>query len=190
MIATQTLLGWLWALMGVYWLISARGTKTKKTEVNEAPTSRLLRLLLLALMFTLLLTDRLRVGPLAWRFVPESTWIRWVGIALTVVGLALCAWARHHLGEYWSDKVVLKVDHQLIRSGPYGFLRHPIYSGVLLGVAGSALAIGEWRGLVVLAVMTVNYWVKAGREERILSGKFGDAFEEHKQQTGFLVPRL
>ncbi len=187
MIPTQTILAWLWAVLGVYWLISALGTK--KTEVNEAPASRLPRLILLCLMFTMLLTDRLRVGPLASRFVPESLWLRWTGIALTVAGLALCAWARHHLGAYWSDKVALKVDHQLIRSGPYTFLRHPIYSGVLLGVVGTALAIGEWRGLVVLVVMAANYWVKAGREESILSSKFGEAFTEYKRQAGFLLPK-
>jgi protein-S-isoprenylcysteine O-methyltransferase Ste14 len=188
MISTQTILGWMWAAMAVYWLVGAAGTK--KTEVNEAPASRILRLMLLCLMFTMLLTDRLRIGPLAWRFVPEQSWTRWAGTAITAAGLAFSVWARHHLGEYWSDKVVLKVDHQLIRSGPYSFLRHPIYSGVLLAIAGSALAIGEWRGVVVLAVMTINYWVKASREDRILSGKFGDAFDEHRRQAGFLVPKL
>jgi protein-S-isoprenylcysteine O-methyltransferase Ste14 len=187
MIRTQTILVWLWAGMGVYWLIGA--LRTRKTEVNESATPRLLRLILLCLMFTLLLTDWLRVGPLAWRLVPDYNWTRWVGVALTVAGLALAIWARHHLGEYWSDKVALKVDHRLIRSGPYAFLRHPIYSGVLLGVAGSALAIGEWRGLAVLGVMTVNYWVKGGREEIILSAKFGEAFAEYKRRAGFLVPK-
>jgi protein-S-isoprenylcysteine O-methyltransferase Ste14 len=187
MIRTQTILASLWALLGVYWLISALGTK--ETEVDEASTSRLLRLILLFLMFTLLLTDRLRVGPLGRRFVPDDSWIRSVGIALTVAGLGLSVWARRHLGEYWSDKVALKVDHQLIRSGPYAFLRHPIYSGVLLGVAGSALAIGEWRGIVVFAVMTFNYWLKARREERILSGQFGESFANYKRQAGFLTPK-
>jgi protein-S-isoprenylcysteine O-methyltransferase Ste14 len=186
MIRTQTILAWVWAMMGVYWLISALGAK--KTEVDEPAILRLFRLTLLCLMFTLLLTERPRVGPLSWRFVRDYAWMRWVGIVLTVAGLALSVWARHHLGEYWSDKVVLKVDHQLIRSGPYAFLRHPIYSGVLLGVAGSALAIGEWRGVVVLIVMAVNYWVKARREERILSSKFGESFTEYRRQAGFLLP--
>ena len=174
--------------MGVYWLVNALGTK--KTEASEAPASRLLRLVLLCLMFTLLLTDGLRVGWLAWRFIPDSDWIRWIGIAVTGTGLALCVWARRHLGEYWSDKVALKVDHQLIRSGPYSLLRHPIYCGVLLGIAGTAFAIGEWRGLVVLVVMTVNYWIKAAREDRILAVKFGAAFDEHRRRAGFLLPKL
>ena len=187
MIRTQTILVWLWVLFAVYWLASARGTK--KTEVDEASTSRFLRLVLLSLMFTLLLTDRLRVGLLGRRFAPDYSAIRWAGIVLTVAGLGLSVWARRHLGEYWSDKVALKVDHQLIRSGPYAFLRHPIYSGVLFGVAGSALAIGEWRGIAVLAVMSLNYGLKARREERILQGKFGQSFAEYRRQAGFLAPK-
>src|SRR5215813_8580932 len=130
MIPTQTLLGWFWAALGIYWVLSA--LRTKRTEVNEARTSRLLRLALLCAMFTVLLTDRGRVGVLAQRFVPESAGLRVTGIAVTIAGLSLAAWARHHLGANWSDKVVLKVDHELIRTGPYSFLRHPIYSGVLL----------------------------------------------------------
>jgi protein-S-isoprenylcysteine O-methyltransferase Ste14 len=187
MIPTQTILTSIWALMGIYWLLSA--LRTKKTEINEVPAWRIMRLSLLCVVFTLLLTDRLRIGVLSRRFMPDYVWNRWIGIALTLAGLAICVWARHHLGEYWSDKVVLKVDHQLIRSGPYAFLRHPIYSGVLLAIAGSALAIGEWRGVLALLIMTTNYWVKARREERILSGKFGSAFEEHRLRTGFLVPK-
>ncbi len=185
---TQTILGWTWALMGVYWLLSA--LRTKKTEINEAQGWRIMRLSLLCVVFTLLLTDRLRIGFLGWRFVPEYSWNQWIGIALTLAGLAICVWARQHLGEYWSDKVVLKVDHQLIRSGPYAFLRHPIYSGVLLAIAGSALAIGEWRGVLALLAMTINYWVKARREDSILSLKFGDEFEEHKRRAGLLLPRF
>lgn len=188
MMGTQIILNWMWAALGVYWLVSAYGTK--KIEVNEASSSRLLRLSIMCLVFTMLLSDRLRYGLLGWRFVRSNDAIRWTGVGLTAIGLLLCVWARHHLGEYWSDKVVLKVDHQLIRSGPYARLRHPIYSGVLLGVAGTALAIGEWRGLVALVVMASNYFVKAKREERILTSRFGTDFAKYKVHAGFLLPRF
>lgn len=188
MVGTQTILSWMWGGLGIYWLVSA--WKTKKTEVNEATWSRLLRLSILCLMFTMLLTQRFRYGPLAWRFVPDSDVLRWVGIGLTVAGLLVCVWARHHLGAYWSDKVALKVDHQLIRSGPYAYLRHPIYSGVLLAVTGTALAIGEWRGVTALVVMAINYFVKAKREERILAARFGEDFAKYKLHAGFLLPRF
>jgi len=151
---------------------------------------RRLRLILLVVMFMLLLTDHLRFGWLGSRFVPRVPWLEWLGIALTAAGFALCVWARIHLGQYWSDKIGLKADHRLIRSGPYATLRHPIYSGVLLAITGSTLAIGEWRCVVVFAVMLVNYCIKAAREDRLLAAAFGDAFREHARQAGFLLPRL
>jgi protein-S-isoprenylcysteine O-methyltransferase Ste14 len=69
-------------------------------------------------------------------------------------------------------------------------MRHPIYSGVLLGVAGTALVLGEVRGVVAFVMLLVNYSIKAKREERILGHKFGEEFEFHRKQTGFLLPKF
>jgi protein-S-isoprenylcysteine O-methyltransferase Ste14 len=86
--------------------------------------------------------------------------------------------------------VILQTEHRLISSGPYSCMRHPLYSGVLLGVLGTALVLGEWRGLVAFAVLLLNYVIKAKREERILAERFGADFSSHLQSTGFLLPRL
>lgn len=86
--------------------------------------------------------------------------------------------------------VEIKVGHQLIRSGPYAYMRHPIYSGVLLGVAGTALVLGEWRGILAFTILLANYAVKADHEERLLTDEFGEEFEAHKKPTGFLIPRF
>ena len=183
-----TILKGLWAAFGVYWLGSAFWTKKASTREHDA--LRVLRLAILAITFILLLTNWLRVGRLGSRFVPDADFIRWTGIGVTVSALLLCVWARLHLGSNWSDKVLLKVDHQLVRSGPYAFLRHPIYTGVLLGISGTALAVGEWRGIVALALMGANYFVKARREESILLSRFGQDFEAHRRRAGFLFPRI
>jgi len=184
---TGNILSGMWLALGAYWFASAWATK--KTEVNEAPVTRWLRFVLLCFVFTLLLTSRFRMGVLALRFVPDNAEVRIVGYGLTAAGMLLCVWARRRLGAYWSDKVALKVHHQLVRSGPYAHLRHPIYSGVLLAMAGTALAIGEWRGLLALAIMLVNYVLKARREERLLASHFGDEFAAYREQAGFLVPK-
>ena len=184
---TQLILNCMWGAFGFYWLRNARHSGSSVTR--EASWWRVMRLLILAFTFTLLLSPWLRIGPLGWRFMPFSEVGAGVGVMMTAFGIGLCVWARVHLGKYWSDKVVLKVDHRLIRSGPYQFLRHPIYSGVLLGIAGTTLAIGEWRGLVALTVASVNYFFKARREERILAGQFGEEFTDYTKQAGFLAPR-
>jgi len=188
MIRAGTIVELCWIALGLYWVISA--LSTKKVAVNESTGLRVFRLTMLALMLILLMTDWLRIGPLAWRFVPRHSEVVWLGTGLTAVGVALAIWARWNLGRNWSDKVVLKVDHELIRSGPYRYLRHPIYTGVLLALAGTALTIGEWRGVAALVLLGTNYCVKAVKEEKILAANFGDAFAEYKRETGFLLPGL
>lgn len=181
------ILKWTWIFFGLYWLTAA--IRTKKAATREMTVWRVLRFAILALTMILLLTNWLSFGPLRWRLFPDHSWIRQLGVALTVTGLLLCVWARLHLGTYWSDRVVLKVDHELVQSGPYSHLRHPIYSGVLLAIAGTALVVGEWRGVVALLVMSVNYCVKARREERILARLFGEEFAIYQQRSGFLAPK-
>jgi len=184
---TIAILDWMWGAFGVYWLVRAWGTGNSLT--HEQPLWRLSRLLILALTFILLLSPWLRIGLLAERFVPDARITQAMGLILTAAGILLAVWARWHLGKFWSDKIVLKVDHRLIRSGPYAHLRHPIYSGVLLGIAGTALAIGEWRGLLALAVLGTNYFMKARQEERILAAQFGETFAEYRRHAGFVLPR-
>jgi len=179
---------WLWIALGAYWLISA--TRSGKSKTDENPKYRLLRLAILAMTFTLLLSPWLRIGPLAWRFVPDSLVLRVAGVAITGLGLSVTVWARICLGRNWSDKVVLKEDHELIRSGPYAYIRHPIYAGVLCGIAGTALTIGELRGGVAFALLFTTYAIKAKKEEQILARAFGSAFANHMRDTGFLLPRF
>ena len=177
-----------WGVLGVYWLITA--LDTKKVAVNETAGLRVFRLGMLAFLLVLMMTKSLDFGALRWRFVPPNSTTPWTGVLLTAMGVCVAIWARWNLGRNWSDKVVLKVDHELIRSGPYRYLRHPIYTGVLLAFAGTALTIGELRGLLALAALAANYYVKATREEKVLAANFGEAFAEHKRRTGFFLPGL
>jgi protein-S-isoprenylcysteine O-methyltransferase Ste14 len=188
MIPAARALDILWSVLGIYWLYGVLGTK--KIAVDENSGLRVVRLSILTFTLVLVLTNWLRTGILARRFVVDRPGVDWFGVVLTGLGVGLAIWARWNLGQNWSDKVVLKVDHELIRSGPYAYLRHPIYSGVLLAIAGTALAIGEWRGVVAFVMMSTNYLVKAWREERVLAGQFGEQFTEYRKRAGFLLPRL
>lgn len=181
-------LKWTWVAFGVYWLIAARREKAART--TESPIYRIFRLLLLVITFTLLFAEWTAVGFLGRHFFPQTQLLAYIGFASALAGMAIAVWARISLGHYWSDKIVLKVDHQLVRSGPYARMRHPIYSGVLLGVAGSALVVDEWRGVLALLLLLANYTVKAKREDTILAEAFAQDFEVHKKSAGFLLPRL
>jgi protein-S-isoprenylcysteine O-methyltransferase Ste14 len=177
-----------WYAFGLYWLIT--WLRVKRTKATETFLHRLSTLLPMILVFELLFSNWLRIGPLRLRFVPAETWISWAGIALTSLGVALAIWARYCLGQYWSARVTLKEDHQIIRSGPYAFVRHPIYTGMLLAAMGTTLVIGEWRGILAVLLMLAAHSHKARREESLLTREFGDEYASYRRNTGFLFPRL
>jgi protein-S-isoprenylcysteine O-methyltransferase Ste14 len=182
------ILRYVWIVFGLYWV--AAGTKSMAARTSEPQLNRFVRLGILIGVFLMLFSTGIAVGFLAKRFLPQVAAISYFGFAATLVGLAIALWARIHLGQYWSDKVVLKVDHQLIRTGPYASMRHPIYSGVLLGVLGTAMVLGEWRGAVAFLLLLTNYAIKARREEKILAQQFGLEFTVHRKHTGFLLPKF
>jgi protein-S-isoprenylcysteine O-methyltransferase Ste14 len=174
-----------WAGLGLYWVAPQKAARS-----GEYRFYRVLRLLVGAMTFALLFWNKTGVGFLGTRFLPPSLEIMRVGFAGALVGLALAAWARIHLGQYWSDKVVILTDHHLVRNGPYARIRHPIYSGVLLGIAGTATVVGEWRGILAFLLMLINYTIKAKREDEILSECFGQEFREYQARAGLLLPRI
>jgi len=177
------LCGLAWTMLSLYWV-----APRKETHSGEYRFYRLLRLLIGALTFALLFWQKMGVGFLGQRFLPPSFAVKSVGFAVTLIGLTVTAWARVHLGQYWSDKVVIQPQHRLIRTGPYARVRHPIYFGVLFGIAGTALVVGEWRALASLLLMSINYTVKAKKEDKILSECFGEEFRSYQRNTGMLLP--
>ena len=178
----------LWLLFGAYWLVSA--LKRKKTKQRETFLQRFGYVLPLALGFYLLSQPQARHGWLGSRFVPAGRFGEWLGVLLTAVGIGVAFWARWHLGSKWSGTVTLKEGHELIRTGPYRSIRHPIYTGILLGILGTAITFGEIRALLMVAIVWLSFYIKARREESFLSQEFGPRFTEHKQHTGMFLPRF
>jgi protein-S-isoprenylcysteine O-methyltransferase Ste14 len=132
--------------------------------------------------------NRLGVGLLGWRLLPDDPETFFVGLGLLVAGLAFAIWARVHLGRNWSGTVTIKVDHELIRSGPYRFVRHPIYTGILVGMLGTAIALGEVRGFAGLAFVVVAFEIKLRREEAWLTQRFGAAYRDYQHDVKGLIP--
>ncbi len=177
-----------WILFIVYWAVSA--LKTRRTVQKESLLSRYGIVVLELLGFALLFSKRGDIGVLG-RHVLHQTYAQAItGVVLTWIGIAIALWARWHLGQYWSARITLKEDHQLIRTGPYAYFRHPIYSGIDLAAIGGALAIDRWRCVAGVCLIVLGYWIKARREEKMLAAQFGEAFEEHRRQTGFLIPKF
>ena len=160
-----------WYLFAAHW--ATTWLHVKRTKTAETFASRLTTILPMVLAFELLFSTSLRVGPLRLRFVPAETRIAWSGIALTSLGVAIAIWARYCIGQYWSSRVTLKEGHRLTCSGPYAYVRHPIYTGMLLAAMGTAVMIGEWRGVLAVLVMWAAHSYKALREEALLQTDSG-----------------
>ena len=179
----------LWLVWIAYWRISA--ADVKPTQRHESPGSRAAHLLPLLVAAVLLwIRGDAEDGWLFQHFLRPSVMKFWVGTAITAAGLGFSAWARIHLGRNWSATVTVKEDHELIRTGPYAIVRHPIYTGVLFGFIGTAFAIGQWRGVLAVAIVFVAFWRKLRLEERWMSETFGEDYRRYRERTKALIPFL
>jgi len=182
------LAGLAWAVFLFYWLVSAR--KLKKVKQREAYGERLGEIAFMTAAYTFVFNGIFGHGWLGRRFLPVSDAIGETGFLITVIGVALAIWARSNLGENWSATVTLKEGHELILSGPHRYIRHPVYTGMLVAFAGSVLALGEFRGFISFAIAITSFYLKARKEERFLTQEFGEIFNDHVRRTGMFLPSL
>jgi protein-S-isoprenylcysteine O-methyltransferase Ste14 len=175
----------LWVPFIAYWVIAARDTRHTRVTAGSSPFRGALYITGGALIF---LSPSL--GFLDDRFVPAVVEVGAAGWLLTVLGMLFSVWARVALGRNWSGTVVLKEGQELISSGPYALVRHPIYTGLLIALAGSALYDGRVRALVGLALFAIGFTLKARAEEGLLEGEFGDEYRAYRARTPMLIPSL
>ena len=116
-------------------------------------------------------------------------WLDWMLLAVAVAGLAFTWWARIHLGALWSARVTRKDDHRIVDTGPYGIVRHPIYTGILAALYATVLAFPGPFNLLGAIVLTVSFVVKYRLEERFLMQELGpEAYEGYRRRVPALVP--
>jgi protein-S-isoprenylcysteine O-methyltransferase Ste14 len=174
-----------WVAWLIYWWVSARNVK---------PTQWQEPLLAQALHRVPLIVAAILLGAPGWlprvlrtRFLPPGMTFQVVGAVLLALGLGVSVWARRHLGRNWSADVVVKQDHALIRTGPYRRLRHPIYSGILLAFLGTAVTIGEWRGLLAVAFAFLSFVPKSWAEEQRMQEIFPE-YAQYRRESTAIIP--
>ena len=169
-----------WAAFWIYWLVAA--FSMKRGRVDWSREGRI-RLVIIALAVVLARLGLIRGG----RHVQTDPWLAAVGLALFGFGLGLAIWARVQLGRNWGTPMTRKNEPELVTSGPYRLVRHPIYSGILAATIGTAVAL-SWRWLPVVALVAIYFVYSATVEERYLAEQFPDSYPAYKRSTKMLVP--
>jgi protein-S-isoprenylcysteine O-methyltransferase Ste14 len=175
-----------WWSFGVYWAVSALWVR--KAKVMESPIPRITHLLLTTFAILVLTFHNYFPRRVDWQLWPQNKFTFWSGATVMLAGLVFAVWARIHLGRFWSGSITLKEGHRLIRNGPYQFVRNPIYTGILIGVLGTAIALGRISGLVALTIFFAVFHWKICREERLLAAEFGDEFAAYCREVPALLP--
>src|ERR1700744_5816004 len=176
----------LWIGFLLYWQIKAAGTKA--TARLEPASSRIVRAVVFLIAIVLMSRPHLPVPWLYRPFVPQGVWPFWVGAVTPPAGLFFAVWAREHLGTNWSRSVTIKQDHQLIVTGPYAVVRHPIYTGILAGFLGMALPVPDIRGIVAFVLVSLVLGAKLRLEKQWMRTQFGAPYEAYSRRTAAVVP--
>jgi protein-S-isoprenylcysteine O-methyltransferase Ste14 len=187
MISPNTSVALLWATWLFGWIVAARSTPRNLVLQNIADSQA--HEVFLWGGAVLLFVNPRRLGFLGRLILPSTVFVSWGGVLLVFVGLGFAVWARVHLGRLWSGTVTLKTDHELVRTGPYAITRHPIYTGLLLALLGTALVQGSLAALVGLILLGLGLILKINQEERLLIGHFGDMYRAYRSEVPALVPR-
>ena len=177
--------GLIWLGFTVFWSITAqRGAQTKS---EESPRSRAVHQRLMNAALLLLFVP---VPGLMWRWLPAGPRVVTAGLGVQIAFALLHVWARLHLGRNWSSAVQIMTDHELVTTGPYRLVRHPIYTAILGMAAGTAIVSGQLHGLIGVATMAYAYRRKIRLEEERLADTFGAAWEDYRKRSWALIPGL
>jgi protein-S-isoprenylcysteine O-methyltransferase Ste14 len=175
----------LWGIFIVYWVASA--SSVKATRWREPILASLFYRIPMMIGASLLMVSRALPPDLNGRFVPASPIVNLVGLVLAVAGIAFAIWARVHLGSNWSARVTVKEEHSLVRTGPYRYVAHPIYSGIILGLLGTAVIFGLWSALVATGFFLAAFIIKSRVEEVRMRETFSE-YAQYRAETPAIIP--
>jgi protein-S-isoprenylcysteine O-methyltransferase Ste14 len=174
-----------WTIFVTFWWVSA--ARTKPIAEKQSLQSALAHRIPVGLASWLLAVPKFP-PPLNHVVLPRNVFSQIIGVVICVGGLSVTLWARRILAGNWSSDVTFKHGHELVRTGPYRFVRHPIYTGLLLMFLGTAIYIGELRGFLSIPLVTIGFWIKLRQEERLLRQHFPETYPIYQQEVKALVP--
>ena len=196
--SAETAANILWPVWYVTWMAAVVWSAKTKTQM-KTDVSGLHRMLAglgtVLLFFPAFAAKAHQAAPfLEWwtqKLWQASSWVDWALFALIVLAFAFCWWARLHLGRLWSGFVTLKEDHRIVDTGPYGLVRHPIYSGVIVASFMTALLRASPASFLGLMLFATGFSMTAAIEERFLREQLGaEVYDAYRRRVGMLVPMI
>jgi len=178
---------WIVFLVFIFSLGFVYGGKTER--ISKWYIQRSFLLFVLAII-AIIVIQRFEPGILLLRIIPDTVLSGVAGIVITTAGLAFATWARIHLGKFWSSMPMIKAGHHLIRTGPYRIVRNPMYTGMLVAFAGSAIVTGKLVAFIAVGIIVIGLWLKIKAEEDILLEKFGEEYIRFKRDVKALIPYI
>lgn len=175
-----------WAVLLTYWFANAQ--KVKAAVQTQSRSSRMLYMFIMISGFVIVYAKVFAVGILGCQLIPKNSITGAIGSAVCISGVAFAIWARTVLGKNWSGEVTLKKEHELVQSGPYKIVRHPIYTGFEIGLLGVAITIGQLKGLVGFSMVFVNHYFKTQMEEKIMYAQFPAQYPDYAKRVKRLIP--
>jgi len=175
--AIDVIIGVGWLAFWLYWLTAAIGVKAGRTHGRPAGIR-----VVIAVVIIVLVRSRVFRG-----HMNHDAWLGGAGLALFAAGLGLAIWARLHLGRNWGSPMSEKQEPELVTSGPYKWIRNPIYTGIILAMIGSVLAV-SLRWLVMAALLGGYFVYSAFMEQRFMAEQFPEQFAAYKCTTKMLIP--
>ena len=182
------LLALIWLAWVVSWVVAAFWSGRTKTHVRTRDSWVYRLPILLGAIMLLPLTEYLLGAKPLYHVGDFGTYVLAVVVLL---GICFTWWARIHLGRFWSNAITHKEDHRIIDTGPYGMVRHPIYTGLIIAILATGIAVGTWTALLGALFICFGEWQKARMEEGFLSVELGqEAYRSYSRRVPMIVPFL
>jgi protein-S-isoprenylcysteine O-methyltransferase Ste14 len=175
-----------WLAMFAIWFVT--GFSLKETSRSRSEAMSRVTIYIVWAGWWLLFTHGFGIETLARKLFPPSVATVYAGLAITIAGLAFAVLARLYIGRNWSALIQVKEGHELIQTGPYALVRHPIYSGLMLATLGTAIAYGELSGFIGFVMVVAAWGYKARLEESVMSEQFGAQYERYRARVKGLIP--
>jgi protein-S-isoprenylcysteine O-methyltransferase Ste14 len=162
----------------------------KEAIKREGRLFLLLRSVMALFMIAVFILYAINPKWMMWFAAPFPIWLRWIGVGFGIVSLPLLIWVQQTLGRYWSTNLQLRDAHMLVTSGPYHLIRHPMYTALFTFFIAGSLISANWLFILLTMVVIIGLYIRIGKEEIMMIGKFGDEYRDYLKRTGRFLPRL